>query len=217
MKRGFTLTEMLIALALTAVAITIISEGVRQTLNFQRQLQSVRGERETEAVTLEAIRSRLEHLVPATRPGDGNDEAEILFNGQAQRLVFLAADPGYPSAAGVYEYTLELVGSSDDAAQDDEIVSPQLILHRRLLTDLDEFDRPSRAEIAFWELPLSQPLSFGYAAAGSTPSPGWQDTAAFPALVTLQSGDADYAALTVLLPRQRPEENEETPAQETTQ
>jgi prepilin-type N-terminal cleavage/methylation domain-containing protein len=217
MKRGFTLTEMLIALALTAVAITIISEGVRQTLNFQRQLQSAREARETQTVTLEAIRSRLEHLVPATRPGDTNGEAQILFDGQAQRLVFLAADPGYPSAAGVYEYTLELTGGESEGVEDDEITTPQLILHRRMLTDLDDFDRPAREDVAFWALPLSQPLSFGYAAAGGSPSPGWQDTAAYPALITLASSEADYAALTVLLPRERPEANEETPGQETTQ
>lgn len=217
MRRGFTLTEMLIALALTAVAITIISEGVRHTLNFQRQLQDVREERETQTVTLDAIRSRLEHLVPATRPGDTNGEAEILFDGQAQRLVFLAADPGYPSAAGVYEYTLELAGGESEGSEDADVTTPQLILHRRMLTDLENFDRPSGEDVAFWELPLSQPLSFGYAAAGGSPSPGWQDTAAYPALITLASSDSDYAALSVLLPRARPEENEETPEQETTQ
>lgn len=217
MRRGFTLTEMLIALALTAVAITIISEGVRHTLNFQRQLQDVREERETQAVTLDAIRSRLEHLVPATRPGDTNGEAQILFDGQAQRLVFLAADPGYPSAAGVYEYTLELTGSEGEGSEDGEATTPQLILHRRMLTDLENFDRPSRGDVAFWELPLSQALSFGYAAAGSSPSNNWQDTATYPALITLASSDSDYAALTVLLPRARPEASEETPGQETTQ
>lgn len=217
MNRGFTLTEMLIALALTAVAITIISEGVRQTLNFQRQLQLVREERETQTVTLEAVRSRLEHLVPATRPGGANGEAEILFDGETRRLVFLAADPGYPSAAGVYEYTLELVGGDNDGAEEGEATAPQLILHRRILTDLEDFDRPSREDRPSWELPLSEPLSFGYAAAGGSPVPGWQDTASYPALITLASGETDYAALTVLLPRGRPEENEAAPAQETTQ
>jgi len=213
MKRGFSLTEMLIALALTAVAITIISEGVRHTLNFQQQLQAVREERETQTVTLEAIRSRLEHLVPATRPGEINAEAEILFDGQARRLVFLAADPGYPSAAGVYEYTLELTGGEDDA-DDNNADVPQLILSRRLLTDLAEFARPSSEDSGDWVLPLSAPLSFGYAAAGGSPTSEWQDTSTYPALITLEEDSVNHAALTVLLPRARQEETPEQAGQE---
>ena len=196
MKRGFTLTEMLIALALTAVAITIISEGVRHTLNFQHQLQSIREHRETQVVTLEAIRARLEHLVPAKRPG----EAEILFYGQPRHMVFLSADPGYPSAAGVYEYTLYLTGGEDE---DSAPAPPQLILTRRALTDLGEFARPSPGETRSWTLPLSEPLIFGYAAAGASPAATWQDTASYPALVTLTAEGSIVPALTVRLPRAR--------------
>lgn len=200
MKRGFTLTEMLIALALTAVAITIISEGVRHTLNFQHQLQSIREQRETQLVTLEAIRARLEHLVPAERPGEADGEAEILFDGQPRHMVFLSADPGYPSAAGVYEYTLDLTGGEDE---DSAPAPPQLILTRRPLTDLDEFARPSPGETRSWTLPLSEPLVFGYAAAGASPAATWQDTASYPALVTLAAEGSIVPALTVRLPHPR--------------
>jgi len=219
MNRGFTLTEMLIALALTAVAITIISEGVRHTLNFQQQLKSVREERETQSVTMEAIRNRLEHLVPATRAAETNGEEEILFDGQAHRLTFLAADPGYPSAAGVYEYTLELIGGDDDsdASSEEAAALPQLILSRRLLTDLTEFAQPSREDGGSWVLALSHPLSFGYAAAAGSSSSEWQDTATYPALITLEEDGVEHAALTVLLPRARQEETPEQAGQETTQ
>ena len=218
MNRGFTLTEMLIALALTAVAITIISEGVRHTLNFQQQLKSVREERETQSVTMEAIRNRLEHLVPATRAAETNGEEEILFDGQAHRLTFLAADPGYPSAAGVFEYTLELIGGEDDdVSREDEAAVPQLILSRRLLTDLTEFAQPSREGGGSWVLALSHPLSFGYAAAAGSSSSEWQDTATYPAIITLEEDGVDHAALTVILPRARQEESPEQAGQETTQ
>lgn len=215
MKGGFTLTEMLIALALTAIAITIISEGVRHTLNFQRQLQAAREQREAQIVTLEAIRSRFEHLVPAERPDEAGGETGILFAGRPRSMIFLSADPGYPSAAGVYEYTLELTGSDDGDGE--ESAPPQLVLSRRPLTNLDDFARPSRGQTQSWSLPLSEPLVFGYAAPDGSPVPAWRDTARYPGMVTLTASGREFAALTVLLPQARQEAGREQPGQEEVQ
>lgn len=212
MKRGFTLTEMLIALALTAMAITIISEGVRHTMNFQRQLQSAREQRETQIVTLAAIRARFEHLVPAERPDEAEGETGILFAGHPRSMIFLSADPGYPSAAGVYEYTLELTGS--DGREGEEPAPPQLVLSRRPLTNLDDFARPSRGQVQSWTLPLSEPLEFGYAAPNGSPVSNWRDTASYPGMVTLTAIGREFAALTVLLPQARQETGREPADQE---
>lgn len=201
MKHGFTLTEMLVALALTAIAIAIISEGVRQTIGFQGQLQSVREARETRTATLEAVRARLEQLV-AAESTDANDETGILFEGQSRRIVFLSADPGYPSAAGVYEYTLVLTGGDDEDV--DPPAPPQLILIRRSLTNLSDFGRTSD-DARSWTLPLSEPLVFGYAGPDSPPAAAWHDAARYPSLVTLSADEGEAPALSVRLPRIRRE------------
>ena len=220
MKRGFSLVEMLIALALTAVALAIIAEGVRQTVNFEQRLAEVRQEREAELSTLEAVRGRLERLVPAVRPAEGEGEAEILFDGQAQSVVFIAADPGYPSAAGLYEYRLRLTGGDDDEETGEGAESgpqtPQLIVFRRPITDLGQFNQPSREDFRSWTLPLNGPLSFGYATGDGSPSPTWQDNAAYPSRIILEGDETDLPAITINLPRPRPEREEESTG-ETTQ
>jgi len=209
MRRGFSLVEMMIALALTAVAIAIMSEGVRRAIDFEQSLTGVRQEREVQTATLEAVRARLERLVPATRPATGNEteSAEILFAGDAQRLVFVAADPGYPSIAGLYEYRLILSGPSE---ADDETgpATPRLTVFRRRLTDIAAFNTDRGEPAQSWELPLPKALTFRYIAPSGGSSDGWTDRANYPALVMLETGDAEFAAMTASLPQPRPDDEE---------
>ncbi|WP_421792899.1 prepilin-type N-terminal cleavage/methylation domain-containing protein [Hyphobacterium sp.] len=208
MKRGFTLAEMLIALALTALAIGIISEGVRRSLDFQNQLMAFRTEREDQSAALEAVRSRLERLLPAIRTETEDGESGVYFIGQPDRLVFLSADPGYPSRAGVYEYRMEIV--PEDGESD---TGPALIVSRRSLTDLDRFNQPDEAWQS-WTLPLSQSVSFGYAEAGSSGSSSWQSQSDYPGLITLVADGAEMPSISIPLPQAAPETEAPDPGSE---
>lgn len=209
MKRGFSLVEMMIALALTAVAIAIMSEGVRRAIDFEQRLTTVRQEREMQTATLEAVRARLEHMVTATRPTSGgeDDNTETLFAGDRNRLVFVAADPGYPSMAGLYEYRLILSENSatDSAAED---AAPLLTIIRRRLVDLATFNTDRGEPAQSWALPLPRKIEFRFAGPTGDEFETWSDRQNFPALVMLSADDADFAVMTVALPRSRPSREE---------
>ncbi|WP_421785412.1 prepilin-type N-terminal cleavage/methylation domain-containing protein [Hyphobacterium sp.] len=197
MKRGFTLAEILIALTLTAVAIAIMSEGVRRTIEFQSRLTNVRAERETMMAVSGAIRSRIDHLVPANRAGtEAGGSPQTLFSGESGRLAFIAADPGYPSRAGLYEYRLELL-----AADEEENLAPRLRLSRRPIANLAEFGAPAGARFESWDLPLNGGLEFRYGNTLTRLQPVWTDTGAYPAFVALIGPDESTPAMLAQLPR----------------
>jgi prepilin-type N-terminal cleavage/methylation domain-containing protein len=209
MKRGFSLVEMMIALALTAVAIAIMSEGVRRAIDFEQRLTTVRQERELQAATLEAVRARLERMVTATRPSSTSEEdnAETLFAGDRHRLVFVAADPGYPSIAGLYEYRLILSGASVTDAESGN-AAPLLTIFRRRIIDLATFNTDRGEPAQSWELPLPREMEFCFAGHSGNESETWSDSANFPALVMLSADEVGFASLTVALPRPAPNREE---------
>lgn len=207
MKRGFTLAELLIALALTALAIAIMSEGVRRTIDFQSRLETVRQDRETTIAISAALRSRLEHLVPAMAQADLETEApSALFSGTADRLAFIAADPGYPSRAGLYEYRLTLMAG---AAEENDAATPQLVLRRRPITELTDFGQASGPAFQRWELPLTGELAFRYGSAPDRLQSAWSATGSYPAYVALVSGDDEQPVMMTALPRLRPDDGNE--------
>ncbi|GJL97573.1 MAG: hypothetical protein DHS20C06_13900 [Hyphobacterium sp.] len=204
MKRGFSLVEMMIALALTAVAIAIMSEGVRRAIDFEQSLTHVRQERELQTATLEAVRTRLEHLVAATRPASAGEEdsTETLFDGGPDRLVFVAADPGYPSIAGLYEYRLIL--SANAASETDSAdAAPLLTIFRRRLVDLATFNTDRGEPAQSWQLPLPREMEFRFAGRSGDESDTWSDSSNYPAFVMLLAEDNDFASMTAVLPRPR--------------
>ncbi|MEE2525565.1 prepilin-type N-terminal cleavage/methylation domain-containing protein [Hyphobacterium sp. HN65] len=202
MKRGFTLAELLVALALTALAIGVMSEGVRRTIDFQQRLETARMDRESQTATLNAIRSRLERLVPASLPAAAEGEqSTILFEGSAARLAFVAADPGYPSRPGLYEYRLEILSPDNtDGAPD----SPAILLSRRGLSALDEFGTAEGPPFQSWELELTEPLTFSYGNDARSLQSSWQERQSFPAYLAFLTEDGGLPAILVTLPRAAP-------------
>lgn len=210
MRRGFTLAELLIALALTAIAIAIMSEGVRRTMDFQERLEIVRTERDTLIASSSAIHSRIEHLVPAVRPDqDEGGSPQALFSGDARRMTFIAADPGYPSRAGLYEYRLELIAPDDDT---DSVEAAILRLSRRPIADLADFSAATGSAFQSWDLPLPGELAFRYGSSPSRLQPDWTDAAGFPHYVAMVSENADLPVMLTRLPRQAPARTPDTEA-----
>ncbi|WP_420430895.1 prepilin-type N-terminal cleavage/methylation domain-containing protein [Hyphobacterium sp.] len=212
MRRGFTLAELLIALALTALAIAIMSEGVRRTIEFQERLETVRNERDTLLAVAGAIRSRIEHLVPAVRPGDPADASpQALFSGDARSMTFIAADPGYPSRAGLYEYRLELIATDDDTNNGNTGV---LRLSRRPIANLADFSAATGTAFQSWDLPLPGELAFRYGRSPSQLQPDWTEAAGFPGFVAMVSETADLPVMLTSLPRQAPAQDPDMEARQ---
>lgn len=236
-QAGFTLAELLVALVLTAAAVGIVSEGVRRSLAYEAHLSEIRTQREDTSAALAALRSRFETLVfaapepasdnrrsPVERgpgadipetppPGNPDQRTHVLFAGEASSVTFLAADPGYPARAGLYEYTLASTAIGDDA----QTGGYTLVLSRRAFGDLSAFGDggPSQS----WTLLTTdtQPV-LSYA-----PSPGqwrssWIDQDTLPAQIRIAFGDDSASpAFIVALPAPPPDEPEDDIVGEITQ
>lgn len=210
-RQGFTLAELMIALLLTAIAMGIVAEGVRRSLDFQSRIAEVRTEREARTAGLSALRGRLERLVPLTAEaadggqGDaaGSGEA-VLFSGTANELRFVAADPAYPSTPGLYAYRIRVETPEADSAQ---VYS--VILQRQAIHDFAEFDRlPGAAENVPLFTSAVQP-AFAYAEGEGGWRAAWTREDAFPAHVRLAFEGGAAAPLIVALPRAAPHEAED--------
>jgi prepilin-type N-terminal cleavage/methylation domain-containing protein len=213
MKRGFTLAELLIALALTALAVAIMSEGVRRTIDFQARLEESRTDRETLIAASAALRSRLERLVPAiAEPASEEAAPRLLFAGSSESLVFIAADPGYPSRAGLYEYRLTLISAE---AEDNDTGTPVMVLRRRPITELADFGQATGTAFQSWDLPLSGDLVFRYGTSPDQLQASWQQAGSYPGFVALVATNDEQPLMITPLPRLRPE-GEDAPVEQAT-
>jgi len=222
MKRaGFTLAELLIALTLTAFAMTIVAEGVRRSLDFQARINAARNEREIMQAGLAAFRSRVERLLPVTPPdteflaptGEAVDAVEtsqaeedqsptILFIGQPAQMRFVATDPGYPSTPGLYEYRIS-VASTDDDANNSEPLN-QLVLARRPMLDLETFGEARAGQEDWVLLTTSAMPEFSYSENGSAWQGNWSSRDNYPAFIQLEFGSESQPPLIVPLAHAAP-------------
>jgi prepilin-type N-terminal cleavage/methylation domain-containing protein len=134
-EAGFTLLELLVALALMAVIATMMSVAVRQ-LHPMQALQQRIGEREAAAAIVDAIARDLQATarLPLIEAGSSSS---ALLRGELRKIVFSAVVPtGYQRRA-LREVTYELTKSDDGTrllrttrmrrvSQDHDAVQPQV-------------------------------------------------------------------------------------------
>jgi general secretion pathway protein J len=131
-ERGFTLIEVLLALAIVAATLAIVFGGLRLGLAAWQ-----RGEERT--ATLDHTRSlavllerALEGTFPYRMAPDGEQEARVLFDGLPDRLAFVTLSPPFPTGAPA---AFTAVSLSADAAG--------LTLRQQILPNSLELDRLS--------------------------------------------------------------------------
>lgn len=136
--RGFTLLEVLLALAIVAALVTIAFGGMRVALSAWRQ-----GEDRAEAH--QHIRStalNLARAVGAAYPYRASrglaPEPVLLFEGDERRVAFVTQTPPFAPAAPI-AFTAVVIGLEDGA-------EPGLVVRQRPLPNRDPFDQ---AEIVF--------------------------------------------------------------------
>ena len=235
-RRGMTLAELLIALAVTALAIGIVAEGARRVLDFQGRIDASRVEREEIEAAMNALRVRLERSLAVRQPADdaeadgdaetrsrpagGDDEDAFLFAGDATGFRFVAADPAYPSRPGVYEYEIRLeigepaaaTAGPDTSAGAENTVAGQLYLGRARLLDLAEFGvRALPARWAMTETAVS--LSFEYGDGTGGWSSEWAPEDGMPAFLRVLAPPAETPLLLQRLaaPRAASDDSEAEP------
>ncbi|MCH8490692.1 MAG: hypothetical protein LAT81_12290 [Oceanicaulis sp.] len=203
-RAGLTLAELLVALFVSALALGICAEGVRRALAMHGAIETARAERESFSAGLGAARERLARAVAVTAPPrDGESELRALFHGTPDGLAFVAADPGYPSIAGLYEY--RIAASSSDGAF-------SLVLMRRPFLDAADFDEAG-PEPDSWPLASAGAAPrFHYAGPDGGWREDWRGEPALPALVRISMDAASVIARLPAAPDQpeaEPDENGE--------
>jgi general secretion pathway protein J len=160
-ERGFTLLELLLALAIVGALIVIAFSGVRIALASWRQ-----GEDRAEAYQhLRGVALTLARTVSAAYPYNATRSdtpaTVLLFGGSASRLEFVTQAAPYPAPVPIAftAVVIELSTTGDQRG---------LVIRQRFLPNFNPF---TEAEVAFNDPALTE-LSFSYL----DDSGAWQDT-----------------------------------------
>lgn len=131
-QRGFTLLELLIALAIVGALLGILLGGIRVGLAAWRQ-----GENRAEVHQhLRSLSDLLARSVGATfpyqQPSREGGEPEVQFQGEAERLSFVTLSPPFPQAAPVAFTAVTFAGR--------ESAEPGLAIRQKVLPNQDPFE-----------------------------------------------------------------------------
>lgn len=217
--RGFTLVELLIALVLTALILSLLFVGLRISSRAwdsadQRQ-QAV-----TEQYQLQQLLRRLIGQARGERVRHVGGGVQVAFHGEAEQVIFLAPQNLSDPRGGLLWYRLRLQGMSADQAGalvlDTRLFDPDIQVDWNLLFDptymVDEFgnELPPPKQHRLRELDAAR-LRFSYfyyemGQVGQTRDE-WQEEGRLPLLVELsleegaiESSDSAQARTEVLLP-----------------
>ena len=111
--RGFTLLEVLMAVLLLAVLIGGAYGGLRASANAMRAGEAAIDRTDRLRTAQEFLRRQIGNALPLGYAHDDNQGLNIVFEGEAQFMRFVAPMPGYLSHGGPYVQTLELVRGKD--------------------------------------------------------------------------------------------------------
>lgn len=171
---GFTIMELLVALAILALVVAMIPQALR--MSGQATAMSARVERQDEiAAVRQVIESRLRGTL-ALVERDGSATA-LLFTGRADSIRFVSSSPTGPAGGGVYVYRIE---PASDAAADGATTLVQSLYRSRPGPDDPVWSRkllPPRTRVSF--------RYFGTDTGAKAPAwtPAWRRRDALPQLI----------------------------------
>lgn len=110
---GFTLLEVLMAVMLLAVLLGGAYGGLRASANAMRAGEAAIDRTDRLRTAQEFLRRQLNDIVPLAYAHDDKQGLNVVFEGDAQFMRFVAPMPGYLSHGGPYVQTLELARGKD--------------------------------------------------------------------------------------------------------
>ena len=111
--QGFTLLEVLMAVILLAVLLGGAYGGLRASANAMRAGEAAIDRTDRLRTAPEFLRRQFSQIAPLAYGHDDKEGLNIVFEGDAQFMRFVAPMPGYLSRGGPYVQTLELVRGKD--------------------------------------------------------------------------------------------------------
>ena len=110
---GFTLLEVLMAVMLLAVLLGAAYGVLRASANAMRAGEAAIDRTDRLRTAQEFLRRQLSDIVPLAYAHDDKEGLNVVFEGDAQFMRFVAPMPGYLSHGGPYVQTLELARGKD--------------------------------------------------------------------------------------------------------
>ncbi|MCE7951776.1 MAG: prepilin-type N-terminal cleavage/methylation domain-containing protein [Xanthomonadales bacterium PRO7] len=113
MSAGFTLLEVLLAVILLGLLIAGAYGGIRASAHAMRAGEAAIDRTDRLRTAQEFLRRQISQILPLEFGRDDSTGMIHVFDGDARRMRFVAAMPGYLSRGGPYVQTLELAPATD--------------------------------------------------------------------------------------------------------
>jgi general secretion pathway protein J len=108
-QRGFTLIELLVAMTLVALLMTLVYEGLRSGQKAAETGQAFIDRTNRLRITQEFVRMQVGRLMPLAYKQDASSGKLYLFEGDHEKIRYVAPMPGYLGYGGTYVQELELI------------------------------------------------------------------------------------------------------------
>lgn len=107
--RGFTLIELLVAMTLVALLMMMVYEGLRTGQRAAETGQAFIDRTNRLRITHEFVRQQVGRLMPLAYKQEGSTGKLFMFEGDGEKIRFVAPMPGYLGYGGTYVQELELI------------------------------------------------------------------------------------------------------------
>lgn len=183
-QRGFTLVELLMAITLLAMILTLAYQGLRVGTQAVSRGEELVDRTNRMRIVHQFLRNQLSRVLPlalgSNEDADGEAPAVIMFEGEDDRMRFVAPMPGYLSRGGPHEQVLALRRGSNGM---------ELVFAHRLLGSfedgdaLDDRDNPPIVLIDGIESGRFNYLTIDEEGEPTDWSPDWEDPSVTPLMV----------------------------------
>lgn len=111
---GFTLVELLLAMTLMSILLALTYSGLRAASRSADQGEKILAAGGEVRAAHQFVRRQINQMLPLSYAvSDGIDQIRVVFEGDARRIQYVAAMPGYLGAGGPQVQKLELVNGDD--------------------------------------------------------------------------------------------------------
>lgn len=108
-QRGFTLIELLVAMTLVVLLMTLVYEGLRSGQRAAETGQAFIDRTNRLRITQEFVRMQVGRLMPLAYKQDTSNGKLYVFEGDHEKIRYVAPMPGYLGYGGTYVQELELI------------------------------------------------------------------------------------------------------------
>jgi prepilin-type N-terminal cleavage/methylation domain-containing protein len=146
-NHGLTLVELLVAMAVSALVMVILVQGISSLSKWSHHLRYLQENSEKTGSLFRFMQERLIRIEPLQI--ETEDGLQVLFSGSSEQISFVIAETTYPAKPGLYEQSLQISQTADQ--------NWQVTLDRKPLIQLNQFGSKTPTEPLVLFSGISQP------------------------------------------------------------